>query len=202
MSNLTPDTEFSGTCPECGRPAHYVPLPGGYAPRSPFMTVTCRDCGSKVRLTATRCTVCHVQAIERDSELFAGRGLDWPLTAVLTPGGHAYRVHKACASEAQWAVNHASDLDIDVNGVGRWTTNGHVIPADSAAMLVALGLAQGLDVGATAAAREAETAAFLTAYRERMANHVPDAEELYALHAAFGPGARIVNVITGQETQL
>lgn len=201
---LTPQTTFQGTCHECGRPATYTPLRGrgGYTPRSAFMNVTCRDCGSKVRLTATACTVCHVQAILKDAEFFAARGLDWPLAVVLTPAGGAIRVHRACASEAESAVRHAGDLDIDVAGVGRWTTSGQVIPDESAAMLIALGLAQGLDPEATAAARTAETAAFLAAYRERMANHVPGAEELAEMRAAFGPGATVVNAITGQETQL
>jgi hypothetical protein len=199
---LTPQTTFQGTCPECGRPASYHPLPGGYAPRSAFLNVTCRDCGSTVRLTATACTVCHVQALLKGSEFFAARGLDWPMTAVLTPAGGAVRVHKACASEAESAVRHADDLDIDVAGIGRWTTNDQVIPDDSAAMLIALGLAQGLDLGATAAARDTETRKFLAAYRERMAGHVPDDEELAEMRAAFGPGATVVNAITGQETQL
>jgi hypothetical protein len=202
---LTPRTEFQGTCHECGRPAHYTPLvPRGrsraYAPHSAFLNVRCGDCGSKVQLTATACTVCHVQAILKDSEFFAARGLDWPMTVVLTPGGGAVRVHKACASEAESAVRHAGDLDIDVAGVGRWTTNNHVIPDESAAMLIALGLAQGLDPEATAAARETETRAFLAAYRANPP--VVDAEQLAEMRAAFGEGVTVVNVITGQETQL
>lgn len=197
---LTPQTTFQGTCHECGRPATYRPLPRGYAPRSAFMNVTCRDCGSSVRLTATACTVCHVQAILKDSEFFAARGLDWPLSAVLTPAGSAVQVHLACKSEAESAIRHAGDLDIDVAGVGRWTTNNTVIPDESAAMLIALGLAQGLDPEVTAAAREAETQAFLAAYRANPPQ-VTD-EQRAEMRAAFGPGATVVNVITGTEIQL
>lgn len=50
-SKLTARTTFSGTC-GCGRDAKYTPLPGGYAPRSPIMRVTCSGCGEKVELTA------------------------------------------------------------------------------------------------------------------------------------------------------
>lgn len=204
---LTTRTKFQGTCHECGRPALYTPLvPKGrsraFAPVSPFMNVRCRDCGSVVRLTATACTVCHVQAVLKDSEFFAARGLDWPMTVVLTEGGGAVQVHKACASQAESAVRHSQDLDIDVNGVGRWTTNNQVIPDESAAMLIALGLAQGLDLGATAAARETETRAFIAAYRSRLATEGFSGEQLAEMRNAFGEGATVVDIITGQETQL
>jgi hypothetical protein len=35
--------------------------------------------------------------------------------------------------------------------------------------------------------------------RESMKNHVPSDEEMYEMRAAFGPGQKIVNVVTGQE---
>lgn len=51
-------------------------------------------------------------------------------------------------------------------------------------------------------ARGTGTEVFIAQYRARMANHVPDPGELAEMRAAFGPGARVANVITGRETQL
>jgi hypothetical protein len=48
------------------------------------------------------------------------------------------------------------------------------------------------------AAYDVETAAFLDDYRRQMANHVPSPEERAEMRAAFGPGAKVVNVITGK----
>jgi hypothetical protein len=199
-TQLTARTTFQGTCPECGRPAVYTPLPGGFAPRSAFLNITCRDCGAKVRLTATPCTVCHVQAILKNSEFFAARGLDWPLTLTPGPIDWTVQVHKACASEVEATIRHAGDLAIDAAGVGRWTTNNQVIPDDSAALLFALGLARGLDPKATAAACDAETREILAAYRAKLPK--PNAEQLAEMRAAFGPGTTVTNIITGTETQL
>jgi hypothetical protein len=52
------------------------------------------------------------------------------------------------------------------------------------------------------AAVTAHTDANLAAYRKAMENHVPSAEEMFEMRAAFGPGATVVNVITGKETKL
>jgi hypothetical protein len=49
--------------------------------------------------------------------------------------------------------------------------------------------------------RKWETQAFLDAYRERMANHVPSDEERFEMRAAFGEGVEVVNVITGKVTR-
>lgn len=46
------------------------------------------------------------------------------------------------------------------------------------------------------------TRCVVAAYRKRMANHVHTEEELFEMRAAFGPGARVVNVITGQSITL
>jgi len=52
------------------------------------------------------------------------------------------------------------------------------------------------------AACEAHTSAFLAAYRKAMENHVPSEEEMFEMRGAFGPGATVVNVVTGKEIKL
>ena len=42
----------------------------------------------------------------------------------------------------------------------------------------------------------------LTEYRASQENHVPSEEELFEMRAAHGPGAVVVNVITGKKIKL
>jgi hypothetical protein len=145
----------------------------------------------------TPCGVCAVHAAYKGAPFFATRGLDWPTTEV---AGHT--VHLCCASEVRSLVDHVAANEMDVtDGIARWTTNGHVIPGDCAALIVAFGLAE-IDVAATAAAREAETQAVLAAYREQRALHGYSEEEKFEMRGAFGPDADVVDVITGERVQL
>ena len=56
------------------------------------------------------------------------------------------------------------------------------------------------DVAATNAAREAEVAKELESYRANKKPHT--AEELAEMRAAFGPGTTVVNILTGETTNL
>ena len=56
------------------------------------------------------------------------------------------------------------------------------------------------DSAATLAAREAEVKADLESYRAT--RKAPSAEELAEMRAAFGEGAKVVDVITSEEIQL
>ena len=56
------------------------------------------------------------------------------------------------------------------------------------------------DKAATIAAREAEVSQELTAYRK--AKKRTSAEELSEMQAAFGKGTRVINVLTGELTNL
>lgn len=86
-------------------------------------------------------------------------------------------------------------------GVYRWKSNNSVPPADAIQnhgidQLPNFNLARHNEV------RDADTDAFFAKYREAQANHVPDAEELFELRAAYGTGTTVVNVITGRTTKL
>ena len=146
----------------------------------------------------TPCAVCAAQATTKASAFFASRGLDWPLTEVAD-----HPVHKCCAHEIEDLARAAADgiLAVGPDGIGRWTTNGHAIPDDCAAMFAAFGLAPGLDVAATVAANEAETREAIERYRTSQPAR-PSAEEVAEMRAAFGSGAEVVNVITGRVTKL
>lgn len=75
------------------------------------------------------------------------------------------------------------------NGVPRWKSSNNPIPRD---LLKEYGIEVDWD------AYEAARAADLRELREAMKNYVPSDEEVAEMNAAFGPGERIVNAITGE----
>lgn len=96
---------------------------------------------------------------------------------------------------AAYLAEHAY---LDAAGVYRWKTND-AVPFDD--LLTEAGV--DADTRALCATtRDRETQEFLAAYRERMKDVEPDEEQLAEMRAEFGPGTTVVNVITGQETQL
>jgi hypothetical protein len=143
----------------------------------------------------TPCIVCATTARFKGAVLFADRGMDWPVTTV---GGH--QVHLACLSDANHLILSASDITV-IDGVARWNGSGRALFDDSVALLQALGLHEDIDPAATEAARKDETARALDAIRSAPPAE-PSAEELAEMRAAFGPGEKVVNVITGRRTQL
>ena len=80
----------------------------------------------------------------------------------------------------------------------RWVSNDRVIPKDIMDKLVWPHKALMNE------ARDEQTRATLEAYITSQAERTPDqtAEEEYEMRAAFGAGAKVVNVITGKRTQL
>jgi len=52
------------------------------------------------------------------------------------------------------------------------------------------------------AACEAHSRAALASYCKAAKNHIPSGEELFEMRAAFGPGAKVVNVLTGRQIKL
>lgn len=84
------------------------------------------------------------------------------------------------------------------DGVIRWDSNGAVPPGDCLALAAHIGLP--VDLAACKAASDRETAAFLADYRKRNRGPV-SAEQRAEMRAAFGPGATVVNVVTGRRTR-
>ncbi len=86
----------------------------------------------------------------------------------------------------------------DEDGILRWKSSHRVPPQDC---LEEMGLSDE-DLHHCRLARDHEIDEFLTAYRKQMEDHEHSAEELFEMRAAFGPGAEVVNVITGKKTRL
>ena len=89
------------------------------------------------------------------------------------------------------------EILVDENGAASWKNNGRAIPSDCAEKLSYTTL--GFSMKATAAKREAETAAFLESYRQ---NHRTSEEDRMEMRAAFGAGTTVVDIITGERARL
>ena len=86
------------------------------------------------------------------------------------------------------------------DGVMRWDTNGRCVPTEWAELAEYAGLP--VDMERHERISKAELRGILASYRKAQANRSPEAraEELYEMRAAFGPGQRVVNIITGETT--
>ena len=107
--------------------------------------------------------------------------------------GHSFQI-----TEAQRLAQQLRNEATITKGVLRWNSNNQVPFPDCIALAAHIGLP--VDVAASNAARDADTDAFLTAYRKRPRR--VSSEERAEMRAAFGRGAKVVNVITGRVTRL
>ena len=88
-----------------------------------------------------------------------------------------------------------SDAYTEDGLVWRWASNNAVVPLDAAADY---GIP--VDAAAQAAARDAELTAFVAEYRKNRTRRI-STEERFEMLAAFGPGVRVVNILTGERTR-
>jgi hypothetical protein len=116
----------------------------------------------------------------------------------MTDGARRGRVRTTATftkpSEAKGQPGFREDAYSEDGGrTWRWCSNGQVVPLDACREY---GIP--CDGKAQAAAREAETDAFLAQYRAQRAGRQPSDEERAEARAAHGPGVRIVDIITGE----
>lgn len=116
------------------------------------------------------------------------------------PNNHFWQKH--AEQDVQWVLDkyENGELIIDEYGVAYWASNDNAVPAEVAEKAEYAGLP--IDRELTRQFEEEQTERSLEAYRERMKNHVYTDEELYEMRCAFGEGATVVNVITGERIQL
>lgn len=103
--------------------------------------------------------------------------------------------------EAERLLQKQNEIIVEEDGAAKWASNGNYLPDDVVEKLLFAG-ATFFSPEATAAKREEQEVQWLAEYRKAMQNHVPSAEERYEMEAAFGKGAKVVNVITGEEMEL
>ena len=106
---------------------------------------------------------------------------------------------KHAHEEAERLMSQRDNIEVEEDGAAKWISSGNYLPADVVEKLTFAG-ADFFSAEATAAKREAQTAAFLDSYRKNYKG--PSEEEKAEMRAAFGTGTTVVNVITGQRTKL
>ena len=104
------------------------------------------------------------------------------------------------AHSAEGAREAIRDVADPVGQVLRWSSNGRCPMDDMLAAWLTLGIITRDQADATSEARAEETRRFLEAYRVEAPE--PGPEQLAEMRAAFGPGARVVNVLSGRVTKL
>lgn len=87
---------------------------------------------------------------------------------------------------------------VDAAGVVRWRSNGRVAPADCVLQFEEAGC-PGVSVSASEAAREAELQSLFS--QTRATGFRLSLEDALEARAAFGPGAELVNVLTGRRVR-
>lgn len=87
---------------------------------------------------------------------------------------------------------------VEEDGAIKWNSNGKYLPEHCCERLEYAGF--GFSREATKAKREIQNREFIEQYRKNQAE--PTEDELAEMRAAFGPGATVVDVISGREIQL
>lgn len=100
--------------------------------------------------------------------------------------------------EAARLLAQRDNIEVEEDGAAKWISSGNYLPADVVEKLTFAG-ADFFSAEATAAKREAQTAAFLENYRS---NHWTTEEERMEMEAAFGKGTTVMDIITGDKIQL
>ena len=91
------------------------------------------------------------------------------------------------------------EIFFGADGVCRWKSNNHILPADCREKLAYTPYRDLFDEQACKEADEAETAEAIAAYRR---NHRTTEEERMEMQAAFGKGATVVDIFTGERIAL
>lgn len=105
---------------------------------------------------------------------------------------------KNAEREVSEALNRVkTDAIVEEDGAVRWISNSNYIPDDYCEKLEYGGY--NFSREATRIKKDEQQSKFAEEYRERMKNYKPSEEELYEMRCAFGEGAEIVDIITGQK---
>ena len=91
------------------------------------------------------------------------------------------------------------EIFFGADGVCRWKSNNHILPADCREKLAYTPYRDLFDEQACKEADEAETAEAIAAYRR---NHRTTEEERMEMQAAFGKGTTVVDIFTGERIAL
>lgn len=108
-----------------------------------------------------------------------------------TPSGWVF---DPIATEKSWERATVS------SGVVYWSSNNNV--PDEEILRDFLLIGKIFDLEASLKKREEQVSSFLSEYRKKMETYEHSPEEIDEMRSAFGPGATVVNVVTGKKTKL
>ena len=108
---------------------------------------------------------------------------------------------KHAHEEAERLIAQRDEMIVEDDGAVKWASSGNYLPADCVEKLL-FGGADWFDADATARKRDAQNEAFLESYRKAQTGRKRSAEEIAEMRAAFGEGAVVVDVLTGERFAL
>jgi len=90
------------------------------------------------------------------------------------------------------------------SNVLKWVSNDRCIPNDIMLDLLRYGMVNAVTVATTRIVEREETDRFIEEYKKNRANRSAEeiAEERYEMRAAFGPDQTVVNILTGERTEI
>lgn len=105
---------------------------------------------------------------------------------------------KNAEREVSEALNRVkTDAIVEEDGAIRWISSGNYISDDYCEKLEYGGY--NFSREATKIKNDKQQSKFVEEYSERMKNYKPSEEEFYEMKCAFGEGAEIIDIITGQK---
>ena len=96
-------------------------------------------------------------------------------------------------------TDYISEAIVETDGAIKWSSNGRYLGRDTMEKIIANGFTD-FSVVATNVKREIQVEEELAEYRRNYKG--PSQEELVEMRAAYGKGATVVNVITGEVIKL
>lgn len=106
---------------------------------------------------------------------------------------------KHAKQEVEQLVKQAkTEATVENDGAIKWNSSGNYLPDDCCEKLEYANF--DFSRQATAIKRDAQFDEFVAQYRAN--KQAPSEEELFGMRAAFGPGATVVDVLTGEQILL
>lgn len=106
---------------------------------------------------------------------------------------------KHAREEVEKCLSQKDEMTIEEDGAAKWKSSGNYIPEDIVEKLI-YGGADWFSPEATAVKRKKQDEEFIKKYRENPP--VMTEERLFEMKAAFGEGATVVDIITGERYHL
>lgn len=112
--------------------------------------------------------------------------------------------YKESRKEVERLYNERDNMIIEEDGAVRWISSGNYLPDDCMEKLeyAPYDLRSKISREATKIKRDKQLHEFAEEYRKQKENYVYSEEELFEMRSAFGPGAVVMDLITGKKIRV